>query len=77
MSYKEGNTKLLYNFLGIKDSDIDRLSPKHIELFEIAQKCGFYKKRSRWFLRPVYEIAYFLILCLVKVEIRLALDNEN
>jgi len=47
------------------------LTPEVAELFDIAQKYKFRKKRIReWYLKPLYELAYLLSLFLARIRLK-------
>lgn len=53
----------------LKEINLEKLSTKQVELIEIVYKCGFYKKKCiYWYLKPLYQLAYFLILFIAKKE---------
>lgn len=61
-----------------KDYDLDKLSTKGIELFEIVNKYQFYGKKVKGiYLKILYKLGYFIALHLAKKESACALKNKN
>lgn len=60
-----------------KDYDMNKLSTKSIELFEIINKYQFYGKRTKKiYIRFLYKLIYHLALYLAKKESVSALKNK-
>lgn len=66
-------------YKGIKRKyDLDKLSTKSVELFEIVNKYQFYEKRAETvYLRFVYKLGYIIALYLAKKESAGALKNKK
>lgn len=58
----------------MKKYNCNKMTPEAAELFDIAQKYDFRKKRLKeWYLKPLYEIAYKIALFLAKIKSKNAL----
>jgi len=61
-----------------QDYDVDKLTTKSIELFEMVNKYEFYGKRAKTiYLKFVYKLGYTIALYLAKKESRNALKNRK
>ena len=61
-----------------KDYNLDKLSTKGIELFEIVNKYQFYGKRVKGiYLKILYKLGYLIALHLAKKESTSALKNKK
>ena len=63
----------LYDFTGIKNIDIQRLSVKRAELFEMWRKLSFYAKKSKSFYM-VY--LYYFAVNIVRAIAILEYEND-
>lgn len=60
----------------IKHYNIEKMSIKGRELFEIVNKYEFYKQRTEiWYLKPMYEVVYLLSILIAKSESKNAFEK--
>lgn len=73
------NSKYLEYYKGIEqDYDMNKLTTRNIELFEMVNKYEFYGKRAKTiYLKFVYKLGYIIALYLAKKESRYALKNRK
>lgn len=67
--FKMVNKKEKYILSILKKYDFNKLNAKNAELFEIVNKYELYRKTpSKWYLKPVYDVVYFLAKYLAEKE---------
>lgn len=61
-----------------KRYDFNKLTPEGAELFDIAHKFQFRKKKLKeWYLKPVYGLAFKLTMFLAEIKSKKALRKGN